>query len=102
MDICPTCGAHQAPVLNLRGTRTPRIYNYLQQYSRATTDQLVDAAYGDDANGGPLTAHKCIHALISRINRQIKPHGLVIKGFKGRGGYYQLTKSEGGVTEVTV
>lgn len=61
-------------------------------------EQLVDIVYGDDPNGGPLTAAGCLRVLICHANkRHLRPIGYQIKGeHTGHGafGRYRLMKCE--------
>lgn len=61
-------------------------------------EQLVGVVYGDDPNGGPLTASNCLRVLIHNANkRHLRPIGYQIKGeHTGHGafGRYRLVKCE--------
>lgn len=61
-------------------------------------EQLVGIVYGDDPNGGPLTASNCLRVLIHNANkRHLRPVGYQIQGeHTGHGafGRYRLVKCE--------
>lgn len=49
------------------------------------TDSLVEAAYFDDEDGGPLTATCCIRVSIHRVREILRRLGVEIEGYRGRG-----------------
>jgi hypothetical protein len=56
------------------------IIEYLvDRFGRSTpTVSLVNAAYGDDPNGGPDNAGNVIKAHVLHLNRKLRPYGLRI------------------------
>jgi hypothetical protein len=58
-----------------------------------TINNLVDLVYGDDPNGGPLTAPRSLNVLAHRANKQLRAQGYQIKSaWLGRGAIYQLVR----------
>jgi DNA-binding response OmpR family regulator len=50
------------------------------------TDDLVNAVYADDANGGPEHARQVVDVGVWRLKRQLADTPLLIEGIRGRGG----------------
>lgn len=58
--------------------------------SFATKQALIDAVWGDDAEGGPADGPKAIEVLICQLRKKIAPHGYRIATVWGHG--YRLEK----------
>lgn len=50
----------------------------------APRQRLINACYGDDADGGPEHMSTTMSVTVGRMNKQLKPHGWVIRGQAGR------------------
>lgn len=46
---------------------------------------LIDAVYGDDPEGGPLTADVIIKVMLVRLRRRLAPFGLAVNNVYGVG-----------------
>lgn len=58
-----------------------------------TLPKLVDAAYADDSEGGPLHANNVVQQIIRRINQRVYVSGWAIKATKlGRGAKYRMVR----------
>ncbi len=56
------------------------------------TADLVDAAYFDDPEGGPLTAEACIRVMFFRVRKLLSRAGVTVDGLKGKyNGRFRLT-----------
>lgn len=88
--VCPNCGF---PIVNeeiswlFRGKQRV-IYETVARagvrgIARA---DLVETVYGNDSDGGPLSANNSIAVMINKaINSRLAPHGLKITAGRGRG-----------------
>ena len=57
-----------------------RIIAWRLQTGRAIPRQeLIDALWGDSANGGPLGVASVIKSLVNRLRLKLIPHGVIIK-----------------------
>jgi hypothetical protein len=56
-----------------------RIVKLLKRRGSATGDELRDALWGDDPNGGPDSLSN-LYVHIFHLNRRLKPHGLRVRG----------------------
>lgn len=49
--------------------------------------ELLDRLYGDDPEGGPVTAVNCVCVHVSRMKKKLEPHGITVEGW--RDGHYR-------------
>jgi hypothetical protein len=81
---CPTCGQTlprpRPHGLRLSPLRT-RLFEIVQRAgdNGITTADIADMLYADHPDGGPQTAHKCIHVHVYNINKKLRPAGYEIK-----------------------
>jgi DNA-binding response OmpR family regulator len=54
---------------------------------RVPTDELVEAVYFDDPDGGPLWAVECVRAFAFRLRKQLAGVHATVKGSQKLGGY---------------
>ncbi len=96
-DICPCCGQvlpdAEIPLAD-RARLSPterKAFNAIAGAHGAAVSSgaLIDVLYGDDAEGGALTAPQVLRAIIMRSNRKLSPLGRRIVNVRGRG--YMLT-----------
>jgi hypothetical protein len=94
LEVCPCCGQTIAPPL-IFPTRpvSQRLYDFVaKRPAGVTTNQIADAIYGDDPNGGPDSPN-AVKALIWRLNVILKvKHHMAIRGSMGRGSIYRLVQ----------
>jgi DNA-binding response OmpR family regulator len=50
-----------------------RIAREILDRGEATRSQIMEAVYGDDPDGGPLTAEKCIKVHMVKLRRALAP-----------------------------
>lgn len=81
---CPTCGqtlpAPKPHGLRLSAFRT-RLFEIVRRAgpNGITTDDIVSVLYADHPDGGPMTAHKCVHVHVYNINKLLRTRGYEIK-----------------------
>lgn len=102
---CPCCGqlvARQSVGEVIRDVRLPPIQKRMLEVLAASmgqlipADRLVDVAYGDDPEGGPLDARNCVASHIKRLKPKIAAYGLAIEGKQnGSGRRLVWAQSEG-------
>jgi len=64
----------------LRLTASMRVIAWrLVEGRRTPVDELIDALWGDCADGGPLTADNCIKVHVCRLRRQLREFGIPIR-----------------------
>ena len=63
----------KAFLTKLEGSIVARLFRTVGQY--VSTEDLIDAAYFDDVDGGPLCAANTISVTCCRINRKLKRIG---------------------------
>lgn len=63
------------------GPMVARLFRSLGCFVR--TDELIEAAYGDDPEGGPLAAHNCVSHIIGRANVRLRRIGAEITSQRG-------------------
>jgi DNA-binding response OmpR family regulator len=85
---CPECGQPIAPDVELSPILS-RIYEFVRRHPRCTRDQIIDHVYADDPNGGPESRHT-IAVHIYRLNRVLRPYGIVVRATKGHGANYSI------------
>lgn len=51
------------------------------------TPDLIDAAYFDDPEGGPLCADECVKVAFCKARRLLSKMSVTLEGRRGRGGY---------------
>lgn len=106
--LCPTCRQplvdHEIPVEMLVGLDfTPKERAVLRALaevypSSLSTERVIFALYGDDVDGGPVTADRAVHQFISRIRKRLPAYGWNIpksQGGRGSKGFYRLARIEG-------
>lgn len=94
--ICPCCnqpveGVSPHALLDIALTNQEKIVleQLINGYPRRVArDHLIDAIYGDRADGGALTAPNVISVLIGKIRKKVEPHGWTIPCSKGGTGHY--------------
>lgn len=88
-NICPCCGhalnakaARQIVAEIGLGTNTRKIVDDLVAHFGMwrTRQELADAAYADDPDGGPDTAIACVSNFISDARPKLARRGLIIEG----------------------
>jgi hypothetical protein len=57
-----------------------RIWDVVQRRPGISAEELVDAVYGADPNGGPDSGRKAIHVHVNHMNRRLMREGMSIKG----------------------
>lgn len=89
---CPHCGTYlpSFSVVHIRGKKRRMIYEFILKHPYCTMDRIVNYVYGDDPNGGPESASRSVHVLISNIRKIIRKHGLVIENHRGPGACYRI------------
>ena len=86
---CPTCGQIVPPQVFLPKMQQ-RIYDYIARHPQGSNrQQIIDAIYWDDPNGGPDWLNG-ISVQIRHINKRINVLGIIIKGTGGPGSVYRL------------
>jgi hypothetical protein len=55
-----------------------------------TRDEIVDALYGSDPEGGPLSAHNAVSVHLVRLNKKLLLRGMQIKGWGHSGTGFHL------------
>lgn len=108
---CPTCHQslpdHEIPVEMLAEFDfTPMEKVVLHALAAAypkslKTDQLIIALYGDDIDGGPVTADKIVHQFIYNLRRRLPKYGWQMPkqgGGRGNKGEYRLMPIAGAQT----
>jgi hypothetical protein len=90
---CPCCGQLIPPALMFPNAPvSQRLYDFVAKRPQgATREQIADAIYADDPDGGPDTIN-AIKALIWRMNVRLKSKHLAIRGTLGRGADYRLVQ----------
>lgn len=88
---CPTCGQRMGlgPTVEVLRELSPNealIFLCIMQAGVAgvTVEDLIDGTYGDDPEGGPLSARKVIHVLKHRLAAKALKHGFRIHNVSGR------------------
>lgn len=103
-EICPCCGqqvAGRAEAL-IATIKLPKLQDRLARAMLADFGhwvrwpKLLDAAYGDDPDGGPLTAQRTMAVHIFRLRHAIEPLGLMIENYPGVG--YRIRWSAPAIT----
>lgn len=93
---CPTCGGHlgeAAKIDDVRAALTrPAWRTIFDLLARAPgrsvmRDTLIEALYGDRADGGPERADHVIKAHVSQLRRIIEPFGWTITVSRGGSGH---------------
>lgn len=56
--------------------RAARFLRFLLERRTATLPQIINAVYGDDADGGPLDAEGCLYAYASRLRKTFATAGV--------------------------
>lgn len=98
VERCPCC--HQIVPPRLIFENKPvrqRIYDYISAHPEGVTrDQVMDAVYGDDINGG-AESRTIISVHLNRMNPTLMLHGLKIRSRLGGGpgATYKLVACEG-------
>lgn len=93
--LCCACkGKGVVDESQFRGLHS-KILNIVRNASGGITlPKLVNAAYADDAEGGPLYANLVVQQIIRRINQRIFISGWAIKATKlGRGAKYRMVRA---------
>jgi hypothetical protein len=92
MTCCPTCGQPIPPDIELQGPVRNRVYDFIRKNPRGVTrQQVADAVYRDDPNGGPDSATSVISATVWHINKKLRKHGVrIYGGGGGPGARYRL------------
>lgn len=54
------------------------LYKLADSKEPVLTHRLLFAMYGDDPEGGPVSAEQSLHVYISRLRRRLAPHGFKI------------------------
>lgn len=91
IKICPCCGQLIPPPLFFpRAPVSQRLYDYIAKHPEgAKREDIADAIYADDPNGGP-DSPSAIKALIWRMNARLRSEHLAIRGTMGFGSVYKL------------
>lgn len=108
MMCCPTCrqplADHEIPVEMLAEFDfTPKEKVMLRALAAAypkslSTDQIIAALYGNDIDGGPVTADRIVHQFACRMRRRLPEFGWQIPrhgGGRGNKGEYRLVPIAG-------
>jgi len=90
---CSCCGQLIPPKLFFpRAPVSQRLYDFVASRPQGTTrEQIADAIYAEDPNGGP-DSPSAIKALIWKMNNRLKPEHLAIRGTMGCGSSYRLVQ----------
>jgi hypothetical protein len=105
MNLCPTCGHPIRDWLHLRSVPLPgEDFPVLKRHQKTIFEtvkragdngipagRLFDILYGADPNGGP--DFNTLSAIISHLNRKLKPHGVKVFAGRGSAGVYRLVKT---------
>lgn len=95
MSYCPTCGhqtTEELPMSALGGVclskQLRRILDvFVNRFGRPVyTEEIVEALYFDDPNGGAETAASVINVRLFELRRRILPLGFSIEGKRGKQG----------------
>ncbi len=86
-STCPCCGqpAERRPDLVLDplpfSPQERRVVDALvTRFGRfVSNDEIVDAIYADDPNGGPLWARHCLSKAVGRIREKLNGSGVVLE-----------------------
>lgn len=90
MKVCPHCQRPFAPDIQITGPVRARIYEFVSKHPEGVTrDQIADFVYRNDRDGGP-SAFNTISVAISKLNKILASHLLVIHGSGGPGSIYSL------------
>ena len=82
---CPGCGRHL--VVDVDESLTPtqrRILDVLKRRGSASADELRDALFSDDPDGGPDNT-STLHAHIWHLNQRLKSRGLRVRASRWSG-----------------
>jgi len=60
--------------------------------SGMTVDELVDALYADDPDGGPENARRCTYLAVLKARRRLRPHGFSVEWVR-RDGRYRIVST---------
>ena len=90
---CPCCGqvcavsVPGAEVVELLGGQQRVVFERLLTASGRMVPRrmLLDEMYGDDPDGGALSAEKVLHLVVHRLRKAVAPHGYRIENAWGRG-----------------
>lgn len=92
---CPMCKRPYPPPRKIfRGPVRQAIYDYVAKHPHGVTrDQIFNAVYGDDPNGGPIDM-QVIAVTVHHINKALAGTGTYIRNTGGRWGVYKLYGAE--------
>ena len=105
---CPACGGHigeAAPIETVREAVTAPVKKVIfdmlaRRVGRAVLkDSIIDAVYGNRADGGPETASTTIQVQVCQLRRIIEPFGWTISNSRGGAGelaQWKLIPTEAG------
>lgn len=95
MIACPCCGQPMADAADPRAVLATlklspmqlRVCNHLARHfgKWRTWDQIVEAIYADDPNGGPEDGRVVLDQFIFRARKRLVGSGLAIESYLGRG-----------------
>jgi hypothetical protein len=94
LKICPCCNRPLPPAIELQGKIRRRYWDFISRHPEGVTkNQIFDAVYGDDPNGGPLRGDLVVRVNVYHINKVLRKHGLRVTGRPGGpGAVYRLVK----------
>ena len=99
MTVCPCCGSEidQTPALGLvevvQGLSRTLVTELAMAYpGTVSMERLIDVLYGDDPQGGPLSADNAISVYNWRIRKVIEPLGWTIPRQNHGGAHYRLSR----------
>lgn len=88
MTECPICGAEISAALSPESlksisfgkTASRTILTLINSYPKPLTmEEIVNAVYWSDPNGGPLNAETVIRLTLPKIRKKLKPMGWTIQ-----------------------
>ena len=87
---CESCGQIIPPKLLFEHQPVKkRIYDFIAKHPEGVSrDQILDAVYADDPDGGPTPQAVSVHIFLMR--RVLNPLGLTITSPRGRGASFRL------------
>ncbi len=87
--------AHRTISTSLGRVRlTPKVFQVAlvlcaRQGGVVAMDDLIDFLYGDDPDGGPVTAEKLVHMYVMRTRKALPDIGLRVRTLWGRGWFIE-------------
>lgn len=93
MKCCPTCNRPFPPPIFVNGKRRQALIDYVIAHPEgATTTQIIDSVWADDADGGVHAG--TVHVMVRQINALLRERGEKkrIRASGGMGSVYRLVE----------